>query len=174
MNFKLNEAVELLGRTPKALEGLLLGVSDEWLYCNEGEGSWNVFEIITHLIEAERNNWIPRLEHMISDEEQRTLPPFDRFSHLLLNEHGTMDEKLLAFKSIRAQSIGRLVKLTERESVWEKTGIHPEFGEVNVSQLISTWVVHDLTHMAQIVRVLAKRYDADVGPWKEYLSILHR
>ena len=45
---------------------------------------------------------------------------------------------------------------------------------MTLGQLLATWAVHDLTHLAQIVRVTGKRYDQDVGPWKAYLGVLRR
>lgn len=172
MNFKLEEAIEVLERTPKALEVFLSGISDPWLQCNEGEGTWNPAEVIEHLIEGEKNNWIPRLDFILQEGESKAFPPFDRFAHLTDGHGRSLEEKFVDFKTIRAKKINKLKKLIESDQQLELTGYHPAFGVVKVRELISTWVVHDLTHIAQIVRVMAKRYSTDVGPWEEYLSIL--
>ncbi|MBS4196719.1 DinB family protein [Lederbergia citri] len=174
MNFNIDEAVEVLERTPKTLEYFLSGLSDGWLHCNEGEGTWNATEIIEHLIEGEKNNWIPRLKLMLQEGESKPFPPFDRFSHLQAIGEQSIEEKLHEFKTIREQNIETLKALIEPELHLEITGLHPEFGVVKVRELISTWAAHDLTHIAQIVRVMAKRYKEDVGPWAEYLSILKK
>jgi hypothetical protein len=174
MNFNIKEAVEILERTPQTLEYFLSGLSNAWLQCNEGEGTWNATEVIEHLIEGEKTNWIPRLELMLQEGEKKPFPPFDRFSHLNVSDESTIEQKLLEFKTIRTENIAKLKELIEPETHFESTGIHPAFGPVKVRELLSTWVVHDLTHISQIVRVMAERYRADVGPWEEYLGILKK
>lgn len=174
MNFKLEEAIEILERTPKSLETFLSGLSEGWLQCNEGEGTWNAQEVIGHLIEAEKNNWIPRLETILQAGEDKSFPPFDRFAHLRQMSESSLDQKFLEFKVIRSENIATLKSLENLETHFELTGIHPEFGPVKLRELLSTWVVHDLTHIAQIVRIMAERYRQDVGPWAEYLGVLKR
>ncbi|WP_274364045.1 DinB family protein [Paenibacillus thermotolerans] len=174
MNFNMKEAIEVLERTPQSLEYFLSGLSDGWLQCNEGEGTWNVTEVIDHLIEAENTNWIPRLETIITEGESKTFPPFDRTSHLQENSNTSIEQKLHAFKTTRLNNIAKLKALIEPELHLDLTGKHPAFGVVKASELLSTWVVHDFTHIAQIVRVMAERYREDVGPWKQYLGILNR
>lgn len=173
MNFNLKEAIEVLERTPQTLECFLSGLS-RWLQCNEGEGTWNVSEVIEHLIEGEKDNWIPRLEIILQEGESKQFPPFNRYSHLNESSERSIEQKLLEFKTIRAQNITKLKILIDPESHLELTGSHPAFGVVKLRELISTWVVHDLTHISQIVRVMAERYREDVGPWKEYLGILKK
>ncbi|MGG1400816.1 DinB family protein [Bacillus salipaludis] len=172
MNFNLIEAIEVLKRTPQTLEYFLSGLSEEWLNCNEGEGTWNVSEVIGHLIEGEKHDWIPRLEIILQEGEGKPFPPFDRYSHLNENPNRSIEEKLQEFSVLRTQNVTKLKNLIETERQLDLTGIHPAFGKVKVRELLSTWVVHDLTHIAQIVRVMAERYRTDVGPWIEYLGIL--
>lgn len=174
MNFDLKEAIEILERTPQTLEQWVSGLSAAWLQCNEGEGTWNAVEVIEHLIEGEKTNWIPRLEWMIQEGEGKPFPPFDRFSHLNEKTERSMEQILSEFKTIRAANIAKLQELIKPEVHLEWTGTHPAFGTVKVRELISTWAVHDLTHIAQIVRVMAERYREDVGPWIEYLGILKK
>jgi len=174
MNFNMEEAIEVLERTPQTLEYFLSGLSCGWLQCDEGEGTWNVSEVIGHLIEGEKSNWIPRLEFILQEGERKPFPPFDRYSHLNKRSQRSMEQKLLAFKTIRAENISKLKVLIKPEWHLELTGLHPEFGAVKVRELLAAWVVHDLTHIAQIVRVMAERYRSDVGPWREYLGILNR
>lgn len=174
MHFDMNEAIEVLERTPKTLEYFLSGLSGGWLRCNEGEGTWNAIEVVDHLIEGEKNNWIPRLEFILQEGFNKPFPPFDRFSHLKDESQMSIEEKLQEFKAIRMQNISKLKSLIEPDLHLELEGSHPEFGSVKISELLSTWVVHDLTHIAQIVRVMAERYREDVGPWKEYLGVLKK
>lgn len=173
MEFKLKEAIEILERTPITLEALLLGISDGWLTCNEGEGTWNAIEVLEHLIEGEKNNWIPRLEFMLQEGTNKPFPPFDRFSHLNSISGTSLEEKLLEFKKLRIENIQKLKELTFSVSQFELIGKHPQFGDVKVRELISTWAVHDFTHITQIVRVMSERYRKDVGPWIEFLGVLH-
>ncbi|MFD0710536.1 DinB family protein [Paenibacillus sp. GCM10027626] len=172
MNFNINEAIELLGRTPRTLEYFLSDLSEGWVQCNEGEGTWNAAEVIDHLIEAERTNWLPRLEHIIQVGTSKPFPPFDRYAHLNEQAERSFEQSLKEFISIREQNLTKLKTLIDPERHLELTGLHPEFGEVKLKELLATWAVHDLTHISQIVRVMAKRYQEDVGPWKAYLSIL--
>jgi hypothetical protein len=173
MEFKLKEAIEILERTPNILEALLLGISDGWLTCNEGEGTWNAIEVLGHLIEGEKNNWIPRLEFMLQEGTNKPFPPFDRFSHLNSKSITSLEEKFLEFKKLRIENIQKLKELIFSESQIELIGKHPQFGDVKVRELISTWAVHDFTHITQIVRVMSERYREDVGPWIEFLGVLH-
>jgi len=174
MNYNTQEAISLLERTPLALTGLLSGLPDGWLQCNEGEGTWNAVQVVDHLIEGEINNWLPRLTHILQEGESSPFPPFDRFAHLQAGSDRTLEEKLLAFSDIRSRNIAKLKQLVDQGLPLEQTGAHPAFGVVKVRELLSTWVAHDLTHLAQIVRVMANRYRDDVGPWIAYLGILNR
>ncbi|MFF2094208.1 DinB family protein [Paenibacillus sp. NPDC058174] len=172
MHFKLKEAIEVLERTPRTLEFFLSGLSDGWLHCNEGTGTWNVHEVIEHLIEGEKNNWMPRLTFILQEGESKPFPSFDRYSHLNQKTETTIEHNLLEFKTLREQNLTALKEQLHPEIHLERTGSHPALGVVKVKELIATWAVHDLTHIAQIVRVMAKRYGSDVGPWSAYLGIL--
>lgn len=172
MNFKLDEALEILERTPMTLESLLFGLSAGWLQVNEGERTWNASEVVEHLIEAEKTDWLPRVEAILVPEKDNQFPPFDRFAHLNKADR-SIDEALAEFKGLRVENLERLEALIQDDSDYKRTGIHPEFGQVTLEQLISTWVVHDLTHITQIARVMAKRYHKDVGPWVAYLGVLN-
>lgn len=173
MNFQLKEAIEILERTPKTLSYMLTGLSNLWINCNEGEATWSAFDVVGHLIEGEKNNWIPRIEMILTKGETETFPPFDRFSQLQQNADKTIEELLSEFAKLRRENVETLRRLIHTHTDFEKTGVHPEFGIVKLREQISTWVAHDLTHISQIARVLAKRYQEDVGPWKAYLRILN-
>lgn len=172
MNFRFEEAIQLLARTPASLEAFLSGLPEGWIHCNEGEGTWNAEEVIAHLIEAEISNWIPRIETLLQYGEGQNFPAFDRFAHLETTADTTIERKLAAFRKIRMANLEKLKELVNPEKDLDLRGIHPEFGTVTLSELLSTWVVHDLTHISQITRVMAERYREDVGPWEQYLSVL--
>ncbi|MDF2036117.1 DinB family protein [Cytobacillus oceanisediminis] len=174
MNFNLREAMEILERTPHTLDALLIGLSLEWLNGNEGAGTWNAAEVVDHLIDGEEKNWIPRLKFILQEGESKPFPPFDRYAHLNVSDDLSLEEKLEVFKTLRMKNLATLSGITDLETHFEKTGLHPAFGPIRVRELISTWAVHDLTHISQISRVLANRYRTDVGPWIEYLGILKK
>ncbi len=175
MNFSMTEAIEILEGTPQSLAYFLSDLSPGWLQCNEGEGTWNADEVIDHLIEGEKSNWIPRLEMILRDGESKPFPPFDRYAHINDEPETPIEQKLAEFKSLRTENINKLKTLMDDDgALLEKKGTHPAFGPVKARELISTWVVHDMTHIAQIVRVMAERYRTDVGPWVEYLGILKK
>lgn len=173
MNFKLEEAIAILSRTPQTLDSLLSGLPEGWLDCDEGEGTWSPDEVVGHLIEGEKTNWIPRLAFILQEGESKPFPAFDRHAHLSA-EPRTTNRKLEEFSELRTRSIERLRALVDTDDVLERTGAHPAFGTVKARELVSAWVVHDLTHLAQIVRTMAQRYKTDVGPWVQYLGILNR
>ncbi|QHZ48862.1 MULTISPECIES: DinB family protein [Bacillus] len=172
MNFQLDEAIEILERTPETLSQLLTRLSREWISSDEGEGTWNAFDVVGHLIEGEKNNWIPRIEMILTKGETETFPPFDRVGQMQQNAGKTIEQLLGEFAALRRENLKTLRQLVDSETDFEQTGVHPEFGIVKLREQLSTWVAHDLTHISQIARVLAKRYQDDVGPWKAYLRIL--
>jgi hypothetical protein len=174
MNFKIEEAIEILERTPQTLSSLLTGLSNEWIYSNEGESTWRPFDVVGHLIEAEKYNWIPRIEMILTKGESETFPPFDRFSQLRQNKEKTINQLLSEFTILRQQNLETLKAIVTEQTNLNQTGIHPDFGVVKLSEQLSTWTTHDLSHIAQITRIMANRYHDDVGPWKTYLRIMKK
>ena len=172
MEFKLDKAIEILERTPGAIEALLKGLSQEWIMNNEGDHTWSPYDIVGHLIHGEKTDWIVRMEIIISDNEDKTFQPFDRFAQFEQSKGKTLQQLIDEFKELRKQNIAVLISKNFNESDLNKTGIHPAFGVVTLRQLLATWVVHDLSHIAQIARVMAKQYKTEAGPWQAYLPIL--
>jgi len=172
MQFDLNKSLEILERTPTVLADLLSGLSEDWTLNNEGADTWSPFEVVGHLIHGERTDWIPRMEIILSDTADRQFEPFDQIGHHREIKGRTLQELLDTFKQLRDQNIKRLRSKKLDQHHVGRIGIHPEFGEVSLEQMLSTWVVHDLNHIAQIVRVMASQYREEVGPWKKYLKIL--
>ncbi len=172
MNFTLERSMEILERTPDVLNTMLQNISPEWTSNNEGEQTWNAYDIIGHLIHGERTDWIPRAEIILSEKHDKKFEPFNRLAQFEESKEKSLTQLLDEFKTLREKNIEylRSKKLTDKNL--EEKGIHPTFGEVTLSQLLSTWVVHDLNHIAQISRVMAKQYKEEVGPWIEYLRIL--
>ena len=172
--FELGKSISILERTPDVLESLLNGISDDWLKNNEGKDTWSPYNVLGHLIHNELTDWMPRIKLILSDKEDKTFEPFDRFAHLEYDQTIPIGRLLKEFGDLRKKSLRELKNLELKETTLSKTGNHPAFGEVNVKQLISSWVVHDLGHIGQMVRVMAKQYKDEVGPWVDYLSILNR
>jgi hypothetical protein len=151
---------------------MLQGISAGWTTPNEGEATWSVYDIVGHLIHGEKTDWIPRAEIILSEKPDKTFEPFDRFAQFETGPAKSLQELLDEFKSLRARSLSTLRSKNIQASDLSATGIHPAFGTVHLSQLLATWVVHDLNHIAQIARVMAFQYKEAVGPWKAYLGIL--
>ena len=172
MNFSLTRSIEILERTPDTLIVLLQNLSDDWTLPNEGSATWSVYDIVGHLIEGEKTDWIPRMEIMLSGNMDKTFEPFDRFAQLEHSKGKSLTQLLDEFKSLRTKNLEYLRSKELTNNIYEETGIHPQFGKVTLAQLLATWTVHDLNHIAQIARVMAKQYIAEVGPWKAYLKIL--
>ena len=168
--FNLENCIEILTSTPSVLEGLLHGKSDIWTMKNEGGNTWSPIMVLNHLVLAKKNNWIPRIEIILSDRIDKTYSTFDRQSNTF--EKRSMDELLSDFSSIRAKNLKTLRSKNISDRDLNKTAIHPAFGEVTLRQQISTWSLHDLGHISQICRVMAFQYKNEIGPWREYLSIV--
>lgn len=174
MEFKLEQAKEVLRRTPATLTSLLQGASDDWLLLNESPETWSPFDVLGHLIHADQTDWIPRAKIILEHGEERAFDPFDRFAMFEKSKGKSPGELLGEFERQRAESLRQLDELNLTPELLEKRGRHPELGVVTLGELLATWVVHDLGHIGQIVRVMAKGYGDEVGPWRAYLSILGR
>lgn len=172
MKFNLNKSIEILERTPSVVETMLKGISEEWVQTNEGPDTWSPYDIVGHYIHGEKTDWIPRLELILSDDPNKKFEPFDRFAQSRDSKGKSLQQLMDEFKAIRQENIIKLKSKNLTEKDFTRTGVHPKFGEVTIAQLLSTWVAHDLNHIAQISRVMAKQYKAEVGPWTEYLRIL--
>lgn len=172
MKFGIKKSVEILSRTPAILESMLDGLSEGWTRNNEGDNTWSPYDVIGHLIHGEKTDWIPRAILILSNSEKTPFEPFDRFAQMNDGKEKGMVELLKEFRELREENLKRLKSFQISELDMTKKGLHPELGEVNLRQLLSTWVVHDLGHIAQISRVMAKQYKSEVGPWEAYLGIL--
>jgi len=174
MAFRLEKSIEILERTPNVLYTMLHGISNDWTLNNEGGETWSAFDVVGHLIHGEKADWVLRAEIILSKNPDKKFEPFDRFAQFEESKGKTLLQLLDEFKILRKKNIDRLLSKNLTEKDFEKTGVHPAFGRVSLSQLVSTWVAHDLDHIAQIARVMAKQYKEDVGPWIEYLKILRQ
>jgi hypothetical protein len=172
--YQFAEALPFLERTPRILDGLLAGLTPEWTEAGEGEGSWSAFDIVGHLIHGERTDWLARTEHILAHGAAVPFPPFDREAMRRDSEDRPLTDLLADFARLRASNLAKLRELGLTPADLDRPGLHPALGPVTLGQHLASWVVHDLGHLAQIARVLAKRYRAAVGPWRAYLPILDR
>jgi hypothetical protein len=170
----LDESVALLERTPRVARELLAGLPDSWLGEPDTVGGWTARDVIGHLISAELDDWIPRAEIIVRDGTSRPFVPFDRFAHVERDRDVPLGTLLERFAELRAGNLARLRELVRDETDLERRGRHPELGEVTLRELVATWAVHDLDHLAQVYASIAASQDAAVGPWKAYLGILLR
>jgi hypothetical protein len=168
---RLDDAVAILERTPASLSALLEGLPETWVRATEGEGTWSPYDVIGHLIHGERTDWLPRARHILAGE-RRPFEPFDRTAQFTGSEGKSLHELLATFAEARRENVTALGGMNLTEEDLDRTGLHPELGEVTLGQLLATWVVHDLDHVAQIARTMAKVYAEATGPWSVYLSIL--
>ncbi|MBM2816540.1 MAG: DinB family protein [Ignavibacteria bacterium] len=174
MKFEIPKSIEILERTPFVLETMLSGLSEEWVMNNEGPDTWSPYDVIGHLIHGERTDWLVRMEVILSCLQDKRFAPYDRFAQFIESKGKTLEQLLMEFKDCRLRNLQILKDKNLNEVDLDKTGIHPRFGSVTLRQLFSTWVTHDMTHIAQIVRVMAKQYKIEVGPWVEYVGVLNR
>lgn len=174
MTFNLNDAIAVLERTPATMRALLAELPDDWTTCNEGPGTFSAFDNVGHLIHGERTDWIPRARIILAQGTNRRFQPYDRFAQVRESAGKSLAQLLDEFAQLRAENLATLRSwhLSERELALQ--GVHPDLGTVTLAQLLATWVAHDLGHLAQTARVMAKRYRDAVGPWRAYLPILER
>jgi hypothetical protein len=168
----VDEAIAILERTPATLDALLRGLPDAWITANEGDDTWTPFDIVGHLIHGERADWIPRARIILEHGESRAFDPFDRFAQFVESHGRTFADLLDDFAAARQNSLRELAALGVQKADLDRRGRHPAFGVVTLRQLLSTWVAHDLDHVMQISRVLARQYSDEVGPWQAYLRII--
>jgi uncharacterized damage-inducible protein DinB len=174
MKFSLEKSIEVLEQTPIVLGAMIQHLSEDWTSANEGDETWTVYDVVGHLIHGEKTDWIPRMEIILSDTPEKRFVPFDRFAQSEESKGKSLTQLLDEFTALRKRNLEILLSKNLTEQQLEQTGVHPAFGEVTLAQLLSTWVVHDLDHISQISRVMAKQYAVEVGPWKEYLKILRQ
>ena len=172
--FSLEESIDVLERTPGVLRALLAGLPDGWTTCTEGSASWSAYDVVGHLIHGERADWIPRMRIVLAHGTSCAFNPFDRFAQERESAGKSLALLLDEFETLRRGSLAELRAVQPGERELDRRGMHPALGEVTLRNLLATWVVHDLGHLAQIARVMARRYAADVGPWREYLPVLTR
>lgn len=172
MTFNTEQALEILERTPGTVRHMLSGLSEEWTTGGK-ETDWAPYDIVGHLIHGEVTDWIPRAEIILRQGENRTFEPFDRMAQFQLSKGKSLDQLLNEFNAKRRESVATLRSWKLSDEQLKLKGVHPEFGDVALSELIAAWVAHDLTHIRQIVQFMAKKYTDEVGPWREYLSILN-
>ncbi len=172
--YKLTESIEILSRTPLVLESLLQHLPIAWAWNNEGKDTFSPFDVVGHLIHGEKTDWVARMEIILSDKPDKIFERYDRFAQFKDSEGKTLNQLLAEFKTLREKNLEILKSKNLQEDDLLKTGTHPSFGPVTLQQLLATWTVHDLSHIAQITRVMCKQYKEEVGPWVNYLPILTR
>jgi hypothetical protein len=170
--FVMEEAVAILTRTPATLDALLRGLPDGWIAAHEGGETWSPFDVIGHLIHGERSDWMPRAKIILDHGQSRAFDKFDRFAQFEASKGRTLAGLLDEFARLRQESLRELTALNLTEADLDRRGRHPELGVVTLRQLLATWTAHDLDHVVQISRVLARQYSDEVGPWRAYLRII--
>lgn len=172
MKYSFEKSFEILERTPASLQTLLSGINDEWLMNNEGPETFSPYDVVGHLIHGEKTDWMARVKMILEHGIAKTFVSWNRFAMYEESKGKTMQQLLDEFAAVRKENIARLQSLQLTEADLDKKGMHPKLGEVTLRNLLATWVVHDLTHLAQITRVMAKQYKEEMGPWPEFFRIL--
>ena len=167
-------AVAILERTPRVLRALLEGLSPEWTDATEGGETWSPYVVVGHLIHGERTDWIPRARIVLEQAEARRFAPYDRFAQFSESGGKSLRQLLDEFAELRSGNLRTLASWNLTEAQLALTGEHPAFGQVTLRQLLAAWVTHDLGHIVQVARVMAKQYRDAVGPWREYLTVVDR
>lgn len=172
MEFTLSRSLEIIERTPNILSAILSGLSEDWVNGNEGEGTWTAKEVVAHLIVCEKTDWLPRARIMLSGKEDKILEPIDMTAHFEMARITSLENLLSEFTILRENGITELQGFNLQGTDFDKSAFHPKILEVTLQQLIAAWVAHDLSHLAQISRVLARQYKTEVGTFRDFLKIL--
>jgi hypothetical protein len=170
--FNLSDTIAPLSRTPAAVDALLRGLPDVWVRSNEGQDTWSAFDIVGHLIEGERTDWMARARIILEHGEARAFHKFDRFAQFRESQGKSLDQLLDEFARLRSENLAALEALKLQPADFARRGTHPELGVVTLAELLATWAVHDLTHLHQLSRVMARQYCGAVGPWSAYMGVL--
>jgi DinB family protein len=174
MDFDTAAGIAVLERTPRTLRAMLEGLPAEWTDATEGPETWSPYVIVGHLIHGERTDWIPRAQMIVAQGAARRFMPYDRFAQFHESQGKSLTDLLDEFARLRAENLATLTAWQLTDAQLDLTGEHPEFGAVTLRQLLATWVTHDLGHIAQTARVMAKQYREAIGPWRAYLPIVTR
>ena len=172
MKYSTKEATQVLERTPLVLRSLLSGLADGWIMNNEGPDTFSPYDVMGHLIHGEKTDWVTRAKIILAFGISKPFTPWDRFAQYEESKGKDLDQLLDEFEAVRKENMQWFNSLNLSEADLDKTGMHPKLGEITLRNLLSTWVVHDLTHIAQITRVMAKQYKEEMGPWPEFFRIL--
>ena len=173
MTFDLEKSYEVWERTPYVLRVLLNGLQEDWVIQNEGPATFSPYDVVGHLIHGEKTDWPARIRMILEKGTTSTFVPYDRFAMYDESAGKKMEQLLDEFESLRMNNMKWVRSLNLSDTELNKKGLHPRLGEVTLRQLLSTWVIHDLTHLSQITRVMAKQYKEEMGPWLEYFRIMH-
>lgn len=172
MNPSLPETVSLLARTPATLDALLRDLPETWILRDEGPDTWSPFDIVGHLIHGERTDWMPRARMILEFGDTRTFVPFDRLAQQRESRGKSLADLLDEFARLRSGNLDQLRALNLQPRDFDRRGRHPALGAVTLSELLSTWVAHDLTHLHQLARVMAYQCRDSVGPWTKFLGVM--
>jgi hypothetical protein len=168
----MSDVLAVLARTPSTLRALLQDLPTPWLGRHEGDDTFGPHEVLGHLIHGEKTDWVPRIKLILASGDTRPFVPFDRYGFPTNLERTPLADLLDEFEHLRTANLAFLASLSLGPSQLALPGLHPELGKVTLGQLLATWVVHDLNHLAQVARVMSRRYQSAVGPWRPYLGIL--
>ena len=173
MQYSLQRSYEILDRTPAVLQALLAGLPDDWIMPNEGPETFSPYDVVGHLLHGEKTDWTVRTKMILEFGNTKTFEKYDRFAQYEESKGKSLQQLLNEFASIRIENMIWFKALNLTEDDLDKKGMHPVLGNVTLRHLLATWVVHDLTHIAQITRVMAKQYKTEMGPWLEVFRILN-
>ncbi len=172
MKYSLERSYEILERAPAVLQSLLAGLSDDWIMPNEGPETFSPYDVVGHLIHGEKTDWVPRAKMILEFGNTKTFERYDRFAQYEESNGKSLQQLLEEFEVIRRENMNWIKSLNLTEDDLGRRGMHPVLGEVTLRNLLATWVAHDLTHLAQVTRVMAKQYKEEMGPWPQFFRIL--
>ncbi|MEP7164966.1 MAG: DinB family protein [Ferruginibacter sp.] len=173
MKYNLKQALEIMERTPGVLSALLYGLSDDWIMNNEGPETFSPYDVVGHMVHGETTDWTERIKRILEHSNTKAFDIYERFAMYEESKGKSMQQLLQEFEHLRKKNISWFKSLQLTDADFDKRGLHPKLGDVTLRNLLSTWVIHDLTHIAQITRVMAKQYKEEMGPWVQFFRIMN-
>jgi hypothetical protein len=141
--------VASLRATPTLLRAMASDCSAEQAETPPAPGEWSLAEVVRHLVEGERDTFLPRLRRMVSEER----PVFDS-GRPAGGDRLHVGARLAAFEAARAQSVDILAGLDA--GGWRRAGVSPSRGPLTIEEYARTMAAHDTEHLQQIQAARAR------------------
>ena len=139
--------------TPGNFDAAIRGLSDAVLSRRPDDKNWAAKEILCHMRDTEEQ-FMNRFQNIIAaDEPKLVAAQADRWASDRQYIRNDGFEALEAFKRRRKEVLEFLRALKPEQ--WDRGGIHPTRGRMNIKDFVAIMAGHDENHLGQLKRALA-------------------